>query len=170
MSAKATAYVWEHSPHNGATFIVHLALADVANDQHENELWMSLTKIAKKARCSRSTAQASLKELCGTGHLVLLKAGKENHQPGRYWMRTVPETEQLPEAVPESGTELSDLGARTVPEIGRVTKENSTNSSARDALVVDSHPLPDKDECAPPPWKAAGLTHREWMLQQNEAM
>ncbi len=151
MSAKATAYVWEHSPHTGATFIVHLALADVANDQHENELWMSLAAIAKKARCSRSTAQASLKELCGTSHLVLLKAGKQNHQPGRYWMRTVPEIEQ------------SDLGARTVrseaetvPEIGRVTKENTTNSSGTKVSELPK---------SPPPWRGSGKSPLEFVKE-----
>ena len=163
MSAKATAYVWDFSPFAGATFIVHLALADVANDAHENELWMSLGAISKKARVSRSTASVALKELCDRGYVALLESGQAHRKPSRYWFCTSPESEQSVSGIPESGLDTPGERSSTSPESGRVTKENSTNSSATD----EKFRILSKNEAAAPPWTEEGLTYREWMQRAN---
>jgi len=48
MSNKALNQVWQHSKAKGAAFILMIAIADAAND--EGECWMSVAKLAKKAR------------------------------------------------------------------------------------------------------------------------
>ncbi len=155
MSAKATAYVWDFSPFNGSTLLVHLALADVANDAHENELWMSLGSISKKARVSRSTASVAMRELCDRGYLALLESGAKHRKPSRYWFCTSPESEQMPVTSPESGLDMPGERSSTSPESGRVTKENTTNSSA--AKSVSQLPK------TKPPWLETGETRSEWM-------
>lgn len=55
MSAEATGWVWKHSPYTGARLAIHLAVADVVNDAHGNEFWMSQAGLAEKARTSRKS-------------------------------------------------------------------------------------------------------------------
>lgn len=134
MSGKATGFVWEHSPYHGATLLVHLALGDVANDMHDNELWMSIGSVAKKAKVSRSTASAALKELCDGGFLRMLQSGQNERKPSRYWLRTSPESGLVPEiAEPESGLDKTGERSSTSPESERVTKEELKNRKPPDA-------------------------------------
>jgi hypothetical protein len=84
MSAEATGWVWKHSPYEGAQLLVHLAIADVVNDIHENEFWMSTATLAAKAKVSRSTVTATLRDMSDRGLLVLLQAGGASRKPSRY--------------------------------------------------------------------------------------
>ena len=86
MSSDAIGWTLRHSPYNGSTLLVHLAAADSANDQNDNELWMSVTRLATKARVYRTTASTAVTTLLDDGFLEVLvdhrhdKAGK----PSRY--------------------------------------------------------------------------------------
>jgi hypothetical protein len=133
MSGEGTGYVWRYSPYHGATLLVHLALGDIANDANRNELWLSIASIAKKARVSRSTASAALKELCDSGFLTMLESGQNERKPSRYWMRTSPESGLVAQiAVPESGLDTPGERSSTSPESGRVTKEERKNRKPPD--------------------------------------
>lgn len=84
MSSDAVGWTFRHSPYRDtpSVFAVHLAVADSVNDQHNNELWMTQTKVARKARCSRQAASRALIRLVDEGFLELVednsKAGKAN--------------------------------------------------------------------------------------------
>jgi hypothetical protein len=82
VSAEATGWTFRHSPFTGATFAVHLAIADSVNDQHEHELWMSQQRLAKKARLGLRATHTAMKALLDGGYLTLLednaRAGKAN--------------------------------------------------------------------------------------------
>lgn len=86
MSAEATGWVWRHSHYRGAPLLVHLAIADSVNDQHGNELWMSLTNLARKARVSRSTAVEAVAGLVAAGYLEVLEDHRTDRagKPTRY--------------------------------------------------------------------------------------
>lgn len=88
MSAEAVGWVYRHSPFTGATFAVHLALADACNDLHENEVWSPQATIAAKARVSsRTTAQAAFTSLRDAGYLTLLEDNSRKEGgavPNRY--------------------------------------------------------------------------------------
>lgn len=75
MSAKHSAYVWEASPYEGKNLIIHLALADVANDTYEGRLWMSQPALARKARTSTVTVAKALQRMVAEGFLELLTPG-----------------------------------------------------------------------------------------------
>lgn len=76
MSADATGYVFRHSPFNGATLLVHLAIADSVNDQHGNQFFMSVGNLVKKTRATRKTVQTALRTLENRGFLTRLSEGK----------------------------------------------------------------------------------------------
>lgn len=84
MSAEATGWVWKHSPYQGAQLLVHLAIADVVNDVHENEFWMSTAALAAKAKVSRNTVTTTLSDMQVRGLLLMLESGKAERRPSRY--------------------------------------------------------------------------------------
>lgn len=66
MSAEAVGWVYRHSPYEGQFLAVHLAVADTVSDQHANQFWMVLPKLAAKARVNRGTAKRALDHMCDT--------------------------------------------------------------------------------------------------------
>lgn len=76
MSAEAEGWVYRHSPFRGATFTVHLAIGDSANDQNDHRLWMSMTTMGKKARVDAGSTRRAMKELLDGGFVELLRQGK----------------------------------------------------------------------------------------------
>lgn len=84
MSGEATGFVWRESPYTGAAFVVHLAIADVVNDLHDNEFWMSTKALAAKARIGRATAVRVLARLTADGYLIKLTEGKDIGAPAHY--------------------------------------------------------------------------------------
>lgn len=84
MSADATGWVWKNSPFSGSKLLVHLAMADVANDTHANELWMTRNSLAEKARVTRSTVDRALAELIEDGLLDVIENGRGRGHSTRY--------------------------------------------------------------------------------------
>jgi hypothetical protein len=74
VSNEAVGYVFKYSPFSGATYCVHICVADSVNDQNDNKFWMRVNKTAKKARCSKRAAQYALHLLEEQGWLELLTA------------------------------------------------------------------------------------------------
>jgi hypothetical protein len=91
VSAEATGAVWRSSPYRGVLFTIQLAIADVVNDVHDNELWMSATSLATKARASRSTTMEALLTLERDGVIERLdkRGRKATGKPVRWrWVWT----------------------------------------------------------------------------------
>jgi len=61
MSIKIMTWVWEHSPYSGAPLLVHLALADHAND--EGRCWPSQRRLADKARCTDRLVRSAISRM-----------------------------------------------------------------------------------------------------------
>lgn len=85
MSGRATGWVYERSPYTGAAFAVHLAMADVVNDMHENEFWAANATLCAKARISRQACNGVLARMVKDGLLeVLQRPPRGTHAPVRY--------------------------------------------------------------------------------------
>lgn len=84
MSAKATVYVWEHSPYKATKKLIHLAIADVSNEENGNKLWMSQQGLAEKAGCSRKAVNEALAEMVKDGYLKLLQDNSKQNHPNVY--------------------------------------------------------------------------------------
>ena len=80
MSAENVAWVYRHSPYKGVKFGIHLAMADIANAAHGNEIWMRHEKLAAMARTSRPSVSKFCAEMIEDGLLELVE---DNSQNGR---------------------------------------------------------------------------------------
>jgi hypothetical protein len=69
MSIKWINYVWEESPYEGKKLLLHLALADFAND--EGTCFPSQKTLAHKARVSRVWVQETIKQMINDGLLCV---------------------------------------------------------------------------------------------------
>jgi hypothetical protein len=86
MSAEATGWVWRHSPWKGrhVRFLLHLAVADVVNDAHGNEFWMSQAALAEKVGCKRGTVCEWFAEAQDCQLVTLLTDNSKAGRPNRY--------------------------------------------------------------------------------------
>ena len=67
MSRHYRDYVWAHSPYTGSSFVVHLCLADLANESGES--WYSLEKLAARCRVSPRQAQRIIHTMVKAGDI-----------------------------------------------------------------------------------------------------
>lgn len=97
MSADSSGWAYKYSPYKGATFAVHLAIGDSANDQHEFQFWMSLSKLARKARVSRRSATEAVRQMIEDGFLTPL-----HDDMGKAWVsgRPVNYRMEMPDDLP----------------------------------------------------------------------
>lgn len=138
MSIKIMSWVWDNSPYGADRLLIHLALADWADD--EGNCWPSQEKIAKKARCTtrwvrevtRGMVEDGLLEKVGGGtgrgkttqYRLILKGGIEF--PGSQF----PLTERRNSTTSKGGTPEQKGG--TPPSI-----EPSIEPSVEPSIVND---------------------------------
>lgn len=84
MSAECMGWVYRFSPAKNATLLVHLALADAANDLHGYEIWMNQTTLADKCRVTRQTVNTALAWLVDEDLIEVLEEGGGRRRPNRY--------------------------------------------------------------------------------------
>jgi biotin operon repressor len=73
VSIKWLNYVWEESPYEGKKLLLHLALADYAND--DGVCYPSQPTLAHKARVSRVWVRSAIKEMISDGLLEIEQDG-----------------------------------------------------------------------------------------------
>lgn len=66
-------WVWENSPYDGAKLLIHLALADWADDK--GNCWPNQTKIASKARCTDRYVRQTIQNMVSDGILLVTHQG-----------------------------------------------------------------------------------------------
>jgi hypothetical protein len=115
MSAQAVGHVWKYADFGGAKLLVLLAVADIANDVHNNEIFMGSEKLAAKCRMHPGNVRKRLKELVADGWLIELAVGGGLGKTSRY--RFVPVDITAP-----SGAQA---------DIDRVIQREQTRSTAR---------------------------------------
>lgn len=83
MSIRLMTWVWANSPYAGQRLLLHLALADFAND--EGICFPSHGTLAKKARCSTGWVSQTIKQMIAD-HLIEIvePAGQGRGKVGRY--------------------------------------------------------------------------------------
>lgn len=80
MSIKIMSWVWDHSPYEGKALLIHLAMADFAND--EGLLWPSQTTLAHKSRSTERHVRDVVKFMQEDGLLELVTPsnGRDSHR------------------------------------------------------------------------------------------
>jgi DNA-binding transcriptional ArsR family regulator len=86
VSAEARAHAQRHSPlkGNSARYLVHLLVADVVNDLHRNEFWMTVPAVAEACGVSGRTVQRALSDLVDAGVLEVVEDGGGRGAATRY--------------------------------------------------------------------------------------
>ena len=81
MSIKISTWVWDNSPLEGAQLLIHLALADSANED-SGECWPSQKHLAKRARCHVETVRRTIRQLEEMGLLQVVESsnGRKNNK------------------------------------------------------------------------------------------
>lgn len=83
MSIKWMTWVWQSSPYSGERLLLHLALADYAND--EGICFPSHHTLARKARCSTSWVSQTMRQMIKDDMIeVIERAGNGRGKVGRY--------------------------------------------------------------------------------------
>lgn len=149
MSSKCIGWVYEYSPAKGATMLVHLAIADSANDQYGYELWMRQAWLAAKARVSRKSTGTALAWLADHELLLLLESGKSAGKANRYRF-LMPCVEPIwqpvgTQPVPTQGTQPVPKGAQPVPKGAQPGDTPVRNDYAHNPSVNPNQPKPTTD-------------------------
>lgn len=92
MSVEWSSRVWRESPYKGTKLLVHLALADFANN--DGWLFASQARLAQMGRCTPEYVRTTINEFQAEGWLVIAKKGVTRGRATEYQL-------QLPKTVGE---------------------------------------------------------------------
>jgi hypothetical protein len=109
VSVRWISAVWTHSPYRGENLLLHLALADFAND--EGTCFPSVPTLARKARCSEVWARRCVRRMIDDGLLEIVEQGLGRGNVNRY--RLLPLVDKT-----ESELGYSEKGVTTQRERG----------------------------------------------------
>lgn len=85
MSIKVMSWVWDHSPYRDDALLIHLALADWAND--EGMCWPKQSAIALKARCSVEHVRRVTKRMQQDGYLEIVSISRGPGSSHKYQLK-----------------------------------------------------------------------------------
>lgn len=85
MSVRWITVVWEKSPYKGERLLLHLALADYAND--EGTCFPSQRTLAHKARCSQNFVRVCLNQMVEDGYLAVQKEANGRGRTATYLLK-----------------------------------------------------------------------------------
>lgn len=125
MSLEALIWVFKNSPYPaGATFCVQLAIADWANDQHDNELFAPVKDIAEKAHVSQATCHRAISRLVEDRYLKVLDSGGGRGKPRRYHVNTKGSQDERVPA--QKGSHLDAERVSSEESVLLLTQENTS--------------------------------------------
>ena len=144
MSIRVMAWVWDASPYKDAALLMHLALADFADD--DGVCWPSQTRLARKMRASVETVRRITRRMEDDGWLTIEAPSAGRGHSARY---------RLTLASPETPTMRG--GSGEAPEVAE------TPTPARG--IEPRNPLAD----APKPPRAAPKNRHEPSVETKNA-
>lgn len=128
MSIRWLSAVWLRSPYRGEKLLLHLALADFAND--EGTCFPSVRTLARKARCSEVWARKSIHEMIRDGNLEIIERGLGRGNVNRYRLLNFVEEEI-------TGLPLSDKGVTTEAQRGKSSASLTTTQNHQEPSIDD---------------------------------
>jgi hypothetical protein len=87
MSVRWISHVWRSSPYKGDKLLIHMALADFAND--EGFCFPSQRTLAKKARTSEGYVRSVIKQMVKEGHVEIVTEGRGRGNTFEYRLLTL---------------------------------------------------------------------------------
>jgi hypothetical protein len=86
VSIKIMSWVLDHSPYEGKARLIHVVLADHAND--EGICWPRQDQIAARAGCSVEHVRVTVKQMISDGYVEIVAASKGRGSSHRYFLKT----------------------------------------------------------------------------------
>lgn len=138
MSIRIMSAVWDSSPYEHSLLLLHLALADAAND--EGYCWPAVRTIAKKCRLDERYTRKLLSQMEQDGYLEKsLNEGKKGTNV--YLVRSTPVKKDTPGEI-DRGVKKTGLSPETPPPLSPRTAEPSVEPSGNNkkafASLLDS--------------------------------
>lgn len=135
MSIRLMTWVWQHSPYSGERLLLHLALADFAND--DGICFPSFGTLAKKARCSQGWVSQTMRQMVQDGLIEIVeKAGQGRGKVGRYRLLK------------------GDTECAQSEEKGHTAEPNRANSDDVASYLLNRHESSHSDDAFEQLWKA----------------
>lgn len=113
MSIKVMSWVWDNSPYKGEALIIHLAIADYANDQ--GVCWPTQETLAHKARCSKEHVRRVVKRMQEDGYITIVAASKGPGSSHTYRLEYPTSSGASGNEYPTSGTPIPHIQAENTP-------------------------------------------------------
>ncbi len=101
MSIKIMNWVWENSPYDGTSLLVHLKLADHAND--EGYCYPTQVGLARGARCTDRHVRNVLKQMATDGYIEVVPSSVSGRKNNAYFLRNPSSTGKDFRRNPSSG-------------------------------------------------------------------
>lgn len=133
MSVEASGWTWKHTPYKGVEKLIHLALADSANDMHGFRIFARQAWVADKVGCSRETANRWLKKAVEDGFIRLVKDNSSAGKPNEY-VFLMPD---VPVTLDPSGGVTRDLTPPVDEEGGVTTDHTGCDVSSQGGVTTD---------------------------------
>ncbi len=83
MSIKIMSWVLDHSPYEGKARLIHVVLADHAND--DGMCWPSQVKIAARAGCSVEHVRVTVKQMIEDDYIEITSVSKGTGNAQKYF-------------------------------------------------------------------------------------
>ena len=132
MSIKIMSWVLDHSPSEGKARLVHVVLADHAND--DGLCWPSQKKIANRAGCSIEHVRVTIKQMVADGYVEIVKASTREGESHQYQLK-VPKSFGVPKWTGEG------------PQVDRPTSPNPSPSNRQEPSITISDTVSQKPKC-----------------------
>jgi hypothetical protein len=136
MSIRLMTWVWANSPYSGERLLLHLALADFAND--EGECFPSHGTLAKKARCSQGWVSQTIKQMIADSLIeIVVPAGQGRGKVGRY--RLLKGLTELDQSEP-LGLTSTHLRSHLKPALSSLLNHQESNTDEQFEKLWQQYP------------------------------
>lgn len=133
MSIKIMSWVLDHSPYEGKARLIHVVLADHAND--EGVCWPRQDQIAARAGCSVEHVRVTVKQMITDGYVELVAASKGRGSSHRYMLKN-------PKSVGVSGHGSPQVDGLS-PQVDEVITPNpSPNNRQEPSITISKSDCP----------------------------
>jgi hypothetical protein len=115
MSIKVMSWVWDNSPYRDDALLVHLALADWANE--DGICWPNQQSIAHKARCSVEHVRRVTRKMESDGYLEILSVSKGPGSSHKYQLKRPTNGGVLEGEIPHIGEGIPHIQEPNTPHL-----------------------------------------------------
>jgi len=136
MSIRWMTHVWDKSSYEGARLLIHLGMADHANET--GWFFISQTSLAKKSRCSVEYVRQTVARMIEDGYVEIVKKGHSRGRATEYRLLKLPNTVGVKQNddPPTIDVELHNFG----PLLPNFASEQPSYTTLKDTTLDTASP------------------------------